>query len=497
MIHVTIAALLLSFAVYLFIGIRLGFSTKSIGDLLPISRDKQASVRSAREFSSSTVATTISLATVVVAFFELAPYFGVWLFWCVLTTAGGIWAVRLLAPQIWKRLAPFEKRPSLHEFLGHSFGSNKVALVGAICTVLGFLSAFALELTVGARFISGLIKGYPQWTIVATLSVVAFVYTSLGGFRAVVVTDRIQMVAIWLLLFSLSAFTFYYIDGHGGWDVRIGSAPDGVFELTYREGLISFMVGIFIINIFAYAADMSVWQRIAASDKPQTIASGLGKSVLQSALTWTVLVGLACLALTIIQPVEGENPLLTLLATVGLKSGAFGQLVLFFVVLGLFGAMLSTASTQLIAVSHTLYEDIASRFRKKIALAERLSSGKELFFSRVLLIYAALVAVIAVEWLTYFGFSVADLVFAVYGAQLSLLPPILLALFANQAKLKHLAGPAAWAIGFGFCAGWSGEFVGRLLNSPIASLSPIISIAVSGCIMGFSYFVSAKSPSSP
>lgn len=487
MITVTVAALLVSFAIYLYIGISLGISTKSIGDLLPIAKDRQASVRNAQEFSSSTVATTISLATVVVAFFELAPYFGVWLFWCVFTTAGGIWVVRLLAPQIWKRLAPFENRPSLHEFLGHSFASSRVAMVGAVCTALGFLSAFALELTVGARFLSGLIKGYPQWIIVAVLSVVAFLYTSLGGFRAVVITDRIQMLAIWLLLIALSVFTVYYFHTHGGWSERIASAPKEVFAFTYREGLVSFMVGIFIINIFAYAADMSIWQRIAASNKPETIASGLGKSVLQSALTWTVLVALACLALAIIQLVPGENPLLTLLATIGLKSGVLGQVVLFFVVLGLFGAMLSTASTQLIAVSHTLYEDIASQFRKKMELSVRLSSSKELFFSRVLLVYAALFAIIVVEWLTYFGFSVADMVFAVYGAQLSLLPPILLALFGSKKKLPHLSKHAAWAIGIGFCAGWSGEFVGKMLEIPFASLSPVISIAVSTIIMATGY----------
>ncbi|MFT6961863.1 MAG: Na+/H+ antiporter NhaC, partial [Flammeovirgaceae bacterium] len=148
MFFAIVSALILSFAVYLFIGFKLGKSTKGVGDMLPISGGKQASVRNSSEFSASTVATTISLATVVVAFYELVPYFGVWLFWCVLTTSAGIFVVRLIAPKIWERLSHYKTKPSLHEFLGLEYESDSLALVGAVCTSLGFLGAFAVELTV-------------------------------------------------------------------------------------------------------------------------------------------------------------------------------------------------------------------------------------------------------------------------------------------------------------------------------------------------------------
>jgi Na+/proline symporter len=373
----------------------------------------------------------------------------------------------------------------LHEFLGEEYGAKSLAIVGAICTTLGFLGMFAVELTVGSRFISGLIQKYPQWAVVMALSTVAFVYTSLGGFRAVIVTDRIQMGAIWILLLALVAFVGSYFFEQG-FTESIALIPESVKSFTWREGLGSFLWGILVINMLSYMADMSIWQRIGASEEPATVMKGLGRSVLNSLITWTVLVALACLAWVVVKPVAGENPLLTILATAGLKAGIWGKIVLFCVVLGLFGAMLSTASTQLIAVSHTVYEDLLGRLRR-LSLADRVSSGRELLISRVILIYAALLAMILVEWLAYLGFSVADMVFAVYGAQLALLPPIALALWLPRERLRPMAKWANWAIALGFTGGWTAEIIGKLTESHLAFLSPIVSISVSILIMALAW----------
>lgn len=449
--------------------------------MLPIAQGKQASVKNANEFSSSTVATTISLATVVVAFFQLAPDLGIWLYWCVITTSLGIWVVRWMAPKIWKRLADYPNRPSLHEFLGTEFSSDSVALVGAICTSLGFLGAFAVELTVGSRFLAGLIPGLPQWAVVAILCTVAFIYTSYGGFRAVIVTDKLQMIAIWMLLAALSSFIVYMVVENGGWDASISKIPDEVKSFSWKPWLPSFMIGIFVMNVLSFAADMSIWQRIAASDEPKTVLKGLWSSVTVSGITWTLIVSLSCLIFVVITPVKAENPLITLLAYTGLQAGVFGQVVLFFVVLGLFGAMLSTASTQLIAVSHTIYEDIYAKSRK-VSISEQLESRKQLNISRLILVYAALIAIIIVEILALYGYSVVDLIFAVFGAQLSMFPPILLGLLLGKKRLKSLAPFANYAITIGFISGWA-----MLLNKAWSANSPIVSVTVSGIIMLVGY----------
>ena len=78
MSSVVLGALFFSLIIYLFVGFSLGKKMRKIADLFPlIANNSQSGIRNSSEFSASTVATTISLATVVVAFFDLAPYFGV------------------------------------------------------------------------------------------------------------------------------------------------------------------------------------------------------------------------------------------------------------------------------------------------------------------------------------------------------------------------------------------------------------------------------------
>lgn len=130
-------------------------------------------------------------------------------------------------------------------------------------------------------------------------------------------------------------------------------------------------------------------------------------------MTWSAFVILACTVFIIVTPEQDINPLISLLGVMGETKGLFAGGILFVACLGLYGAMLSTASTQLIAVSHTLYEDLFSRLRR-YPLAERLMLRRELTISRAILVIAAAASMILVYILSK-HFSIAEMVFAIYG----------------------------------------------------------------------------------
>lgn len=478
-----ITALLLALVVYMTIGIVVGRRAKGIADLLPIAYSRQARVKNSAEFSSSTVATTISLATVILLFFKLAGDLGLWLFWTVITTSAGVFVVRLFAKRIWGRMSSYDHRPSLHEFLGVEYNSAVLSRVGAVCTSLGFLGAFAVELTVGSEFLAGLVPSAPTWIVIVALSLVAFFYTAVGGFRAVIITDRIQMISIRVLLISLPLFYIYYVMTHGGWSENLDKVPAEVLSFSYRDGLISFLLGIFVINVPAFISDMSIWQRIAGTQERQTVTAGLWRGVFSVAGTWGIFVLLACFVFMIVTPAGNTNPLILLLNVVGGTRGFLGISVLFITVLGLYGAMLSTASTQLIAVSHTLYQDVVSHFRRH-SLAERLESRRELNISRCILVFAALVSTVAVQLLYSAGLSIVDLVFAIYGAQLGLCPLVILALLTGRQRLKDLSGWAALAVSAGFVTGWGAAVYGRFAgNTNLVFLAPVFSLIASSLLL--------------
>ncbi|MCB0832725.1 MAG: hypothetical protein KDC45_04620 [Bacteroidetes bacterium] len=494
MTAVVISALVCAFSLYLIIGFFLGRKNHSLGDLLPMTPGKQAEVRSSAEFSTSTVATSISLATVVLAFFELAADLGLWLFWTVITTALGLIAVRLAARRIWEKLVSYKHRPTLHEFLGQEYGSERVYLIAAGCTSLGFLGAFAVELTVGTRFLAQLLTDTPIWLLISVLALVGLIYTFYGGFRAVIVTDRIQMASIWVLLAAL--MIFYFIMFENG-SANIGAIPESVRSFGYTNTLPAFLIGIFIINVPTFIADMSVWQRIVATPKPETIYKGLTTSVLFSSLSWGLFVIAACGAFMLVDFNSPVNPLVLLIQTMSSMPGVLGSILIFVIVFGLYGAMLSTASTQLIAVSHTIYEDLVSKNRKE-SIAERIESSDELRLSRWILLASAGFAILIVAALTVAGFSIADLVFAVYGAQLGLFPPILIALLVKKRSLHGLSRFTSVAIGLGFASGWLSALAGKIMNDGnLVFLAPAVSLTLSALIMLAGLLIKPRVPHDP
>lgn len=473
-----ISALLFSAIVYLCIGFALSKNNKTLGDLFPVVFGRNAKVQSIDQFSTSTVATTVSLATIVLAYFELAGYFGLWLLWTAVTTTIGMIIVRLASKKIWNKMAVYKHRPSMHEFIGTEFNSKSVTLIASFCTTIGFLLIFATELVVGSRFLAGLVPSIPQWVTVVFLSLIGFLYTVYGGFSAVLKTDQIQMKFIWLFIFMLLGYYVYTALTNGGLGFNLEKIPVGLLNFSYKEGLIYFLLGLAIMNIPTHISNMSVWQRISGVHNPEIMEKGIKKSVWGVAISWSLLSILACLAYMFVSPASNQSLLTELL--IFISGTMLGKIVLFVVVIGLYGAMLSTASTNLIVIAHTISEDIVARLRKG-KLHERIDSKKEFLISRLILVCSTILSIFLVEGLKLFGFSVADLVFAIYGGALALFPPIMAALYGKRERLFLLSRYANMAVIGGFLSGWGVAIYGKIINDGnLIFLSPTFSIVVSG-----------------
>jgi Na+/proline symporter len=484
----TVIALSVSAIGYIAVSLLIRRRTTTLADHLPLTDDDEraATVNNPTEFSASTVATTISLATVILAYAELASWAGLWLLWTVITTAIGVFAIRLAAPRIWtavRRTGKFHH--TLHGFLGDSYGSEPLTRIAAVCTSLGFLGALAVELSVGSRFLASLAPAIPLWVATVMIASVGVIYTALGGFRAVIVTDRVQMTAIWISIIALFLLISGSIANLGGWSAFVGKAPPPLYDFSGRDGLTAFLIGIAIINIPTYVADMSVWQRIAASKHKQTVRAGLARSVVSVSTSWAALALIACALVPLSISKEGENPLLTYIASMSNGATMWIAFLLVLTLVGLYAATLSTASTQLIAAGHALHVDV---LRPK--LGDGGQSGKnDLKLARKLLVFAAVFSLFVVEGLRALNFNIADMVFAVYGAQLGMVPPVILALGSSTGDLKRYRTSALVAITAGFFFGWASAVVGKVMGSEnLVFLAPAVSLFVSAIAMAPTFF---------
>ena len=460
---------------YCIISLKYNRRIKKLADFLPLSSERPH-VKNREEFSTTTVAYTISLATVIVAIFELFPYMRLWLFWTVITTYFGLILVRTFIRKIWKKMNSFKKRPSLHEFLGTEFGSDRLTMIAATCTCLGFMGALAVEITVGSKFLGSLVPNTPPlfWVVLIALFVLG--YVGVGGYRAVVVTERIQMYSIYGFLTALTVFLIFVAlhTGFGSVKSDLGWPPHDL--LPNDVGVISFLLGIFFINVPAYVADMSVWQRIGGCDDEKIATQGLRSGAIGSAVSWSWIVILAFATVLLVSNPEQKNPLFVVLQQIEQK-GAFNQIILAVMVIGLLGAALSTASTQLIAAAHAIYEDIVCKLRP---IPNEDQEYREIRFLRLLMVILTILTVAIIEELSRLGFTIADLVFSIFGSELSLCPPVILCLFKSGKSLHSIRYWIIAAISLGFAVGWSTAIFGKLENLPnLVFLAPVVSLGLS------------------
>jgi sodium/pantothenate symporter len=418
------------------------------------------------------------------AYFELAGFFGPWLLWTVLTTTGGLLAVRFVANRIAAKLSAYGSRiPTLHEFIGVEFDSRTLILVGAAATSLGYLGAYAVELTVGSRLFAMLVPGVPEWLAVVVLAAIGLTYTAAGGFRAVVLTDRLQMATISLFIAALCAFFAITLTHGAGITASWSALPVLARTFAWRDGLGAFLLGVFVINVPSYVSDISMWQRVSSMREPSQLRSGLARSALSATVSWGLLAALAILAPAVAPAVRDLHPVASLLVAIASTRGVLATAILFVAVAGLFAAMMSTASTLLVAVAHTVFEDVLSKDAHSTD-DERADSSHTLRSARVVILGAAIGAVAVVELLSYAHFTIADFVFAIYGAQLALFPPVCAALYVRRDRLRGLSRWATAAIGLGFAFGWTAALYGKFAQADtLVFLAPVVSLSTSALLL--------------
>lgn len=488
---VVILALVLSIVFFLLLGFKYGKKNKTLSDIFPIYFGKNASVDTVEEFSSTSIATTVSLATIIMAYFELVGYFGLFLLWTTVTTALGMILLSKMSKRILDRMEVYDHRPTLHEFLGTEYNNKTIAFIGALCTSIGFLLIAALELIVGSQFLAQLIPSINPTITAIVLSLTGIIYLSVGGFKTVVRSDVWQMKFIWLLIIAFFSYFILTIFNENNLLSRLNNIPKTIYNFSDRTGIWMFLIGIAVMNIPTHLSNQAMFQRINASQSRETVIKGLKQSIKGVFLSWALIVIIACLAYMFV-PEATPNHLLTDLLKY-ISQTTFGKFVVFVVTIGMYSALLSTASTNLVVVGHTLSEDVFAKYKNK-TLIERDNSKNEFNNSRLILLFSGIFSVVLVEGLNNLGFDIKDLVFSIYGGALALFPPILFSLFYDRNLLKKVSKFAIAGIVLGFFIGWGIAFYGKLSgNSNLIFLSPTFSIVTSFLLIIIGFLAIKKS----
>jgi len=212
-----------------------------------------------------------------------------------------------------------------------------------------WLGVISYTAAIAAQPITGL-NSFTAWILV--FSVIAIVYTTLGGMWSVAFTDAMQFVFMLAGALIVLPLAMSHV---GWWPGLEAKLPPGALTLVTQEGTYNwkFILAIFLLGIEWACVDQGLLQRAFGANSTKTVARGLvlaGIITTPFALLWNI----PGLAARVLYPgLENAD-----MAVPMLLANLVPAVVLGFVVVGLMSSHLSTISANLNGVATMVASDI-------------------------------------------------------------------------------------------------------------------------------------------
>ncbi|AMM40738.1 sodium:solute symporter [Candidatus Desulfofervidus auxilii] len=410
------------------------------------------------------VATGLSLATVLFFFLDFGGKFGVPLVLSPLMFCLGTYIFILILPRL-QKAGFLERGTTLHNFVGKSFNWSALRYSSAIVSILGYLGIFVIELYVGVEIFK-IFSTSTQWTAIVAIFIMSliFIYTYLGGYKAIIDTDSLQLKLIvtgtLLALISLVIFQFKLPKTH----------PPQLFPFPGWLP-IPFIIVMIIGNVPFQILRMSHWQRAAAVGNMEIIKSGLKRGIFVSFIIWIVFGAMGLLLYWIANLQKpGAIILLEILRNNTLPYNIIVYPMLF---TAFVAALISTADTVFMTVLNSyiydfkLHRDLHDENQDARLQLDQQVQEKGLKSSRRAILFILFAGVILYYVLTQiFGFEFIDLLFVFFNQQLVLFPAVVLAIKAPNGSAHPARYGALCGIWIGWLAVWGVSIYGKQIDNP-------------------------------
>lgn len=277
--------------------------------------------------------------------------------------------------------APYIRRSGAHtlsEWLEMRFDSRTRTLV-TLATILGLLGIMANNVVSMAIVTTG----FTGWSLLGTLAVIFFLFllfTYIGGFWAVTLTDFLQMcvglIALPVLILSLvmkyGGFSFIKSEWAGTGFMTKGIADGSLsfFSLEYPS-VLTFTI---LYGCFLVWGNNYYWLRVSSSRNESVARNGfIIGGILLVVVPITILAFVGIYAASIFPDTfapHGDTDPMSAFGVV-LKALPIGVAAL--ALIGALAASISTSTTALIGASSTAVRDIYQRFIRPNATSEQLT----------------------------------------------------------------------------------------------------------------------------
>lgn len=288
--------------------------------------------------------------------------------WLLFTGLVGAWMAGIfLIPRVF-RMGRANAYLTFPQLLSTIF-NPKVAMIAGIISAISYLGFTSSQLLAGAKLASSTFNDLSLNQALLLMGVIAVLYTSLGGMKAVIYTDTIQ----WIIL--LTGLTFialpFTLKSIGGWEAVHESVGREYLSLTNITWVQLVNWAFTIIPI--WFVGMTLYQRIYASKDEKSarrawFIAGLFEYPVMAFLGVTlgmlsrVAIDEGIITQYSISTIDPELGLPVLLKTI-LPVGFLGIVMAVY-----FSAIMSTADSCLMASSGNILTDVLGKHHKKNSL---------------------------------------------------------------------------------------------------------------------------------
>ena len=169
---------------------------------------------------------------------------------------------------------------SIYSYLGNRFGKSTTRILSA---VFQFSRAFATGITVYAvAIVLEAVFGIPLWINILVTGLVALIYDYMGGMKAIVISDVIQMG---ILFVGFLICSYVALDLIGGWGMFMENLDRGRLDAVSFSnlgigdgeefGFWPMLIGGFFLYTAYYGCDQSQAQRILSSKDMKNVRKAL------------------------------------------------------------------------------------------------------------------------------------------------------------------------------------------------------------------------------
>lgn len=437
------------------------------------------------QFFATLTSSTAGLASVLLLIAVYGYFYGLgvclWIvvFWWLTQWASKqtILRVEKLHPGFW------EKRGTLHEFLGLSFSSVSARASAAIVSILYYTLLLAAEVLLSYRLVfaaleggDGTITAFPlsgfPVTIHTLLLGAVLLYTALAGFRAVIRTDSIQFAVVGLMLAAVLCVLGIRLP-------EILQSHEEIFGSTVLQSVLnpvardplSFIFFFVFMNLIFWMAwwpgAMDQWHRSAATtsvDIPTdktlgTSGYGARAYILVLAMSF-VLIG-AATRVFVVPGAEIADPLPVFLRAVmpggalAFQDAVLATLFSGVFLMGLLAVVLSTIDTYLVVITQSFMLDvfIARKTGKTLFEADKTPALVDRYLprARLFVILWFPVVLVAVWLVSHVSLDAFNIVYMAFAFQMALIAVLLVALF-GKGKGRGRSAVTSFVVGAIWCA---------------------------------------------